>query len=324
MWKGCNADEIFYFKGKPVTLYTQKACQPIVATVVRDSATNDNNNNGMVTFPNAKINIGLDILRKRADGYHDISTVMIPVPWCDVLEIVTAQKSADSLSVSGREVDCPPEKNLVMKAVSAMRSEFYFPHVDVYLHKIIPDGAGLGGGSADAAFTLMALNELFALGCGKERLADIAAGIGADCPFFIYNKPMLCEGTGTDMRPYGLCLPDGLCVAIVKPPMSVPTAQAYASVIPRVPSESLEVLLERGPVSNWQGVITNDFEQSVFGIFPDVKAIKDELLNAGAVYASMSGSGSAVYGLFNENDIMAEQLKQRFVDCDIFVGPLHV
>ena len=139
----------------------------------------------MILFPNAKINLGLDILRRRPDGYHDIETVMIPVPWCDVLEIVPAKGSETTLTVSGRRVDCPPEKNLVMKAYRALAETVELPPVDIFLRKIIPDGAGLGGGSADAAFTLRGLNELFALGLSDSRLAEIAAGLGADCPFFI-------------------------------------------------------------------------------------------------------------------------------------------
>ena len=185
----------------------------------------------MITFPNAKINLGLDILRRREDGYHDIETVMVPVPWHDVLEIVPAKGEETTLTVTGRHVDCPPEKNLVMKAYRALEREVSLPPVDIYLRKIIPDGAGLGGGSADASFTLRALNELFALGYNDEQLARVASTLGADCPFFIYNRPMLCTGTGTDMEPIDVDL-QGLDILIAKPDVSVPTAAAYSHTTP--------------------------------------------------------------------------------------------
>lgn len=276
----------------------------------------------MVTFPNAKINIGLDILRKRPDGYHDISTVMMPVPWTDVLEIVPSGSDADTLVVTGRHVGCPPEKNLVMKAVTALREHVPFPAVDMFLHKVIPDGAGLGGGSADAAFALTAVNKLFSLGLGKEELAAVAGRIGADCPFFIYNRPMLCTGTGTEMREFDLCIPQGLTLAIVKPQDYVPTREAYNAVKPSIPTEPLDKLLVTLTIGDWQGRVKNDFEESVFPIHPDIAAVKARLLDMGAVYASMSGSGSSVYGFFDA-DIMTEQfLRESFPGCDIMVGKL--
>ena len=153
----------------------------------------------MILFPNAKINLGLNILRRRPDGYHDLEMLMLPVGWADILEIVPAAPGeATTLTCSGRPVDCPPEKNLVMKAWRALKAECpSMPEAAIYLRKIVPDGAGLGGGSSDAAFTLVGLNEVFGLGISRERLAAIAAGIGADCPFFIHNRPMLATGTGT-------------------------------------------------------------------------------------------------------------------------------
>lgn len=153
----------------------------------------------MIVFPNAKINIGLNILRRRPDGYHDLETVMYPIPWRDVLEIVPGRSGCDTLTCTGRPVNCPPEKNLVMKAVKALRGVAEFPPVDIFLEKIIPDGAGLGGGSADAAFAITAIDSLFSLGLPRRLMAEVAAGIGADCPFFIYNEPALCTGTGTTM-----------------------------------------------------------------------------------------------------------------------------
>lgn len=273
----------------------------------------------MVTFPNAKINLGLDVLRKRPDGYHDLQTVMMPVGRTDILEIIPG-KEADSLTVTGRRVDCPPEKNLVMKAVRALRETVDFPPVDIYLHKIIPDGAGLGGGSADAAFTLSTLNSLFSLQLGSDKLAEIASSIGADCPFFIYNRPMLCEGTGTSMRPIDICLPQNAKIALVKPPVSVSTKEAYARVHPHIPATPLPVLLQE-PVERWQTAVKNDFETSVFPKYPIISEIKNGMMEMGALYASMSGSGSAVFGIF-VNDNISEQLSDRFCGCDIFVSNL--
>lgn len=275
----------------------------------------------MITFPNAKINIGLDILRKRPDGYHDISTVMMPVPWTDVLEIVPGSSDVDNLVVTGRKVDCPPHMNLVMKAIGALRNIVDFPAVDVFLHKIIPDGAGLGGGSADAAFAMTAVNSLFELGLKKEELASAAAAIGADCPFFIYNRPMLCTGTGTRMCGIDLALPAGLTLVIVKPPVSVPTRDAYGAVTPSVPAENLAQLLATLPLESWQGRVKNDFEPSVFPAFPAISEVKRRLIDEGALYASMSGSGSSVYGLFAA-DIMTEHMTGTFPECDVFVQKL--
>jgi len=276
----------------------------------------------MVVFPNAKINIGLDILRKRADGYHDIATVMMPVPWYDVLEIVPSISPDDSIHISGREVKCAPEDNLVMKAVKAMRAVRDFPAVDIYLHKVIPDGAGLGGGSADAAFAITLVNDLFALGLDKTEMAAIAARIGADCPFFIYNRPMLCTGTGTDMEPIDNPLPPGLLLMIVKPAVSVPTKDAYASVRPAVPAVPLSGRLAAVPFTDWRHAVQNGFETSVFPKYPVVSEVKERMYGLGAVYASMSGSGSAVFGLFNGDDIMSESPESVFPGCDILVGRL--
>ncbi len=273
----------------------------------------------MITFPNAKINIGLDILRRRPDGYHDISTVMVPVAWCDVLEIVPGKGDCDTLAVSGRAVDCPPEKNLVMKAVKALRKIAEFPAADLFLHKVIPDGAGLGGGPADAAFALVMLNEIFALGLDKPQLAEVASSLGADCPFFIYNTPMLCTGIGTELSPIDLQFSRDMRIVVVKPAVSVSTATAYSAVTPEVPATPLEKKLATLPVESWQHEVKNDFEKSVFPVAGEIERVKQRLLAEGAVYASMSGSGSAVYGLF-DNDRMAENAARSFEGCDVFAG----
>lgn len=274
----------------------------------------------MVTFPNAKINIGLDILRRRPDGYHDICTLMMPVEWTDILEVIPAGCGDDTLTVTGRPVDCPPEKNLVMKAVKALRRRISFPPVAMSLRKIIPDGAGLGGGSADAAFAIKAVNSLFSLGMNDAAMAEVAGEIGSDCPFFIYNEPMLCVGTGTTLLPTTFRMPADITVVIVKPSVAVPTKDAYAHVKPAIPATSLSELLDTLEPSMWQGQVKNDFEESVFSAYPIVAEIKKRLIDAGAVYASMSGSGSAVYGLFRKGDIMADDIRALFPDCDIFVN----
>lgn len=252
----------------------------------------------MLKFPNAKINLGLNVISKRPDGYHNLETVMFPVPSHDILEIVEATDGRDSLHCSGRPVDCPMEKNLVYKALVRMRERFDIPPVTMYLDKQTPDGAGLGGGSADAAFTLTILNELFSLGATRQQLAEIAAEIGADCPFFIYNRPMFCTGTGTDLFPIDLNLPGGLWIVIVKPDVSVSTREAYAGLTPGHLAEPLSEVINL-PVEQWQGRLVNDFEPSVFRCYPRIATVKLQLMEAGAIYASMSGSGSAVFGLFN-------------------------
>lgn len=274
----------------------------------------------MVLFPNAKINIGLDVLNRRPDGYHNLSTIMMPTGWCDILEITPRANDGgnDALILSGRPVDCPPEKNLVMKAVAAMRDVAEFPVVEVRLHKVIPDGAGLGGGSADAAFTLKGLNTLFHLGLSDDALVSIAATLGADCAFFIHNKPMLCEGIGDRLTPVDLSMLVGLQLVIVKPPFGVSTSQAYSAVKPELPEVSIPQYLATLPVNRWHGSIKNDFEASVFPQFPEIARIKDALMAQGAVYASMSGSGSAVYGFFPADSDLTHIPKQ-FPKCEVFV-----
>lgn len=263
----------------------------------------------MLSFPNAKINLGLNVISRRPDGYHDLETVMVGIPSYDMLEIVESGAGRDRLFCSGRRVDCPMEKNLVYKALTALRQEFEIPPVDIYLDKQTPDGAGLGGGSADAAFTLTTLDRLFGLGADRDRLARIAATVGSDCPFFIYDTPMLCTGTGTDMTPVTLNLPAGLWIMVVKPPVSVPTREAYQGITPRRPERPLTEVIAL-PVEQWQGLLVNDFEQSVFSRYPRLAEIKQTLTDAGAIYSAMSGSGSAIFGLFaaRPDDAVAKQL----------------
>lgn len=277
----------------------------------------------MILFPNAKINLGLDILRRRPDGYHDISTLFLPTQWCDILELLPAEPGSETtLSVTGRPVGCPPEKNLVMKAYHALASDYHLPPVDIRLYKVIPDGAGLGGGSADAAFTLIGLNELFSLNIPKEKLSQIAGRIGADCAYFVFGGAMTASGTGTTLTPSDFHYPSEVKkLVIVKPPVSMPTKEAYAGITPSLPAIPLERRLQL-PLANWQEEIVNDFEESVFAKLPEVGSIKKGLIEMGALYASMSGSGTAVYALCG-NDILAEEVKERFQDCDIHIEPLN-
>lgn len=271
----------------------------------------------MILFPNAKINLGLDILRRRHDGYHDIATVIVAVDWCDILEIVPAAGDAPTLTVSGRAVDCPPEKNLVMKAYRALGEHIgrQLPPVDIYLHKIIPDGAGLGGGSADAAFALNGFNEVLSLGLDKRELAAVAARVGADCPFFVYNTPALCTGTGTSLTHIGLPMLKSMHIAIAKPKVAaVSTAQAYAGVKPSPDAEPIPDILE-APVATWQGRLKNDFETSIFPLLPAVEAVKADMIAGGAVYAAMSGSGASVLGLFDDAKL-AQQTLDALPHCD--------
>lgn len=256
----------------------------------------------MILYPNAKINIGLNVVEKRADGYHNLETVFYPINLLDALEITTDEHQADSvkLKVSGEAIAGRPSDNLVMKACNLMRSMFpeKIERLSVHLHKHIPTGAGLGGGSSDAAFTIKALNEKFSLGMSVDQMEQLSAQLGADCPFFIKNQPVFAEGIGDIFTDIDIVL-KGKTLVLVKPDISVSTADAYSLVLPHKPQQSLRESL-RLPVEEWKNHVVNDFESSVFKKFPEIAAIKDRLYDLGALYASMSGSGSAVYGIFNQ------------------------
>jgi len=246
---------------------------------------------------------------------------MIPVPWRDILEIVPSKSAETSLTVTGRTVKCPPEKNLVMKAYRVLKNTTEIPPVDMYLHKIIPDGAGLGGGSADAAFTILALNKLFSLALSPKQMAGICAEIGSDCPYFIYDRPMLVTGTGTQLTPIDNPLTDDYSIIIVKPPVSVSTAEAYSGVTPRQPEHPIREIIKT-PINNWPSQLHNDFEISVRTLIPDIDKIKQTLYDMGCSYAAMSGSGSAVYGLFN-GDIMSYPIPEYLKRYDHITGHLN-
>ena len=275
----------------------------------------------MVLFPNAKINLGLNIISRRTDGYHELLTVMVPIGWCDVLEITPSRIGRTTLSVSGRNVDCPPDRNLVMKAFNALAAEVgELPPAEIYLEKIIPDGAGLGGGSADAAFTIKGLNEVFNLGLPDSKLAEVAARVGADCSFFVYNRPAYCTGIGTEISSnVTTSLNDSHYIVIAKPTgVSVSTTEAYAGITPHPTRLSPRDIVSRH-LSEWRGLLVNDFEYSVFKRAPQCAMLKELLYKAGAMYAAMSGSGAAVFGIF-ESDKMAHRAAHECIDCDTFVG----
>ncbi len=272
----------------------------------------------MITFPNAKINLGLNIVSRRPDGYHNLETVFCPIGLSDVLEIVPAAKGeSTTLQCYGRTVDCPTEKNLVMKAYRLMEREAGAPPVAMHLYKHIPDGAGLGGGSSDASATMLMVNEMFDLGLSRERLAQMAATIGADCPFFIYNTPMTASGIGDVLKPASIDL-KGLTLLLVKPEVSVPTAVAYSRVTPTPSDTDLAALLAL-PVAKWKEAgVKNDFEPSVMAAYPELAAIKQRIEQSGAAYAAMSGSGSAIFGIFDSAN-MAEEAAREFSEMAHYV-----
>lgn len=253
----------------------------------------------MLRFPNAKINLGLYITRKRDDGFHDLETVFYPVPQLrDALEMVPARDEKTTLHLSGLAVGGDPGTNLVWRAYELLDAAHpgKLPPLDIYLHKAIPMGAGLGGGSADASVALQMLNELGALGLGDAHLEELALELGSDCPFFIRNTPQFATGRGERMEPVSLDL-SGYRIEVVTPEIHVSTRAAFSRVAPKPAPIDLRTLSEI-PVSEWKNVLRNDFEESVFVQFPEIAQIKQELYEKGAVYASMSGSGSAVFGMF--------------------------
>lgn len=253
----------------------------------------------MITFPNAKINLGLNITAKRPDGYHNLETVFYPVPIEDALEIHVQHNSTDkkfALHQAGMEITGNAEDNLVVKAYLLLDKEFNLPPVDIHLYKHIPSGAGLGGGSSDAAFMLKLLNERFELKLTNEKLEEYAATLGADCAFFIKNTPTYAEGIGNIFSPLSLSL-KGYQILLVKPDIFVSTREAFSLVRPHKPEYSLKEIITH-PISEWKEQMVNDFETSVFPQYPVIGEIKEELYKNGAIYAAMSGSGSSVFGLF--------------------------
>lgn len=255
----------------------------------------------MITYPNAKINIGLNITERRPDGYHNLESVFYPITLQDAVEMKTidGEQPANGykIKVSGTILDGSPDDNLVVKAYQLIRRDHQFPPQSIHLYKHIPVGAGLGGGSSDAAYIIKMLNEKFCLALSDEQMQNYAVQIGADCPFFIKNVPVYATGIGNIFSPIELNL-KGKTLILVKPDIFVSTRDAYAHITPGRPAIPLAEALKQ-PISEWKSTVTNDFEKSVFMKYPEIAAIKDKLYDIGALYASMSGSGSAVYGIFD-------------------------
>ena len=271
----------------------------------------------MITFPQAKINLGLNIVARRADGYHELETVFYPIPLTDALEIVPASGDDIKLECSGNAVDCPPEKNLVVRAARLMQRTYSLPPVDIYLHKHIPDGAGLGGGSSDAASVMTMMRQMFELDVDDAELARLAATLGADCPFFIYSRPMAATGIGDVLEPVDVPALSGKTLLVAKPAAGVSTAEAYSRVVPQ-PVEVPAREIVTWPLPMWDGALKNDFEPSVFARLPQLWIMKASLLDAGAQYASMSGSGSSMFGVFDTHEC-AERAAESLPDVATFL-----
>jgi 4-diphosphocytidyl-2-C-methyl-D-erythritol kinase len=244
----------------------------------------------MIVFPNAKINIGLNVIEKRQDGFHNIESCFFPIPWYDALEVI----ESDALEFNSTGLVIPGKGNICLNAYELLKVDFDIPNINIHLHKNIPIGAGLGGGSADGAFMLKLLNEKFSLGLNTQQLQSYAGQLGSDCPFFIENEPRFVEGTGNKFSDIEIDLA-GFWIAIIYPELHIETKSAYSELVPVKPSISLKETLENRPITDWQESVTNDFEGSANA---NVLKLKEELYNKGALYASMTGSGSAVYGIF--------------------------
>lgn len=249
----------------------------------------------MVSFPHCKINLGLNILAKRPDGYHEIETCFYPIPWTDILEIIPSERF--EFTSSGIAIPGKGEENLCIKAYQLLQRDFNLGPVKIHLHKIIPMGAGLGGGSSDAAFTLRLLNTIFELKISEEAMKQYASRLGSDCSFFVKDTPQVGTGRGEILNPIQFNL-KGKFMVIIIPPIHVSTAEAYAGVRPAISSKVMDIIAR--DISSWRNALKNDFEESVFRNHPHIKAIKEKLYQLNAVYASMSGSGSAVYGIFEQ------------------------
>lgn len=260
----------------------------------------------MITFPNAKINLGLSITEKRPDGYHNLETVFYPVALEDALEIRTCPKENKKFTLHqyGLEINGNAQDNLVVKAYLLLDKEYDLPPIEIHLYKHIPSGAGLGGGSADAAFMLKLLNEHYLLKLSDNELEKYAAILGADCAFFIKNAPTFAEGIGNQFSPIELSL-KGYQIIIIKPDVFVSTKEAFANIHPHYPVYPVKEVIKR-PIKEWKELLINDFEASVFPQHPVIGEIKEKLYAQGAVYASMSGSGSSVFGLFEPEYSISE------------------
>lgn len=270
----------------------------------------------MITFPNAKINIGLNVVAKREDGYHNLETIFYPISVCDALEVTLPASSDlrhDSLHIDGLTIDSDNNKNLVMKALMLMRKYYSFPLVNINLLKKIPMGAGIGGGSADAAFTLKLINNFFKLNIEQTTLAQLAAQLGADCPFFIYNTPKYAEGIGEKLESINLDL-EKYYICLIKPNLFISTKEAFANIKPKPNTQNLKELIKR-PLEEWKFYLKNDFEESLFPKYLELRNIKNKLYELGAIYSSMTGSGASLYAI---SEKPLTNIEKSFTNCYIW------
>jgi len=251
----------------------------------------------MILFPNAKINLGLNIVEKRPDGFHNIETCFFPVKWCDIIEITESRST--TFKLSGIAIPGNPDENLCIKAFQLLQSDYDLPEITIHLHKNIPIGAGLGGGSADAAFVLTAINEKYQLSIDRDTLKKYASKIGSDCSFFIDNKPSVASGKGEILEPIDLDL-SGLFIVLIYPNIHIDTKTAYSGIVSKKPDYPIKKTILKKSVVDWKYSLVNDFEENVFRKFAEIKEVKTKLYDLGATYSAMSGSGSTVFGIFNQ------------------------
>jgi 4-diphosphocytidyl-2-C-methyl-D-erythritol kinase len=264
----------------------------------------------MLTFPNAKINLGLQITEKLSNGYHAINSCLYPIPLKDALEFVPAKKKT-AFNSSGSSIPSDGKDNLVLRAYKLLKKDFQLPELNIHLHKNIPTGAGLGGGSSDAAFMLKALSDYYQLFLDDSFLESYAAQLGSDCPFFIQNKPAIASGTGTELEPCNVNL-SCYHLVLIHPGLHISTKEAYAGTTPKEPEHQLKEILEKSDISTWRETLVNDFEESIFKIQPILAEIKAELYEQGAIYAAMSGSGSSLFGIYKEQPPIIKAFSEKF------------
>jgi len=263
----------------------------------------------MIYFPNCKINIGLNVVEKRCDGFHNIETLLYPIDLEDILEIRPKATGRTSITVTGLPIDTKSEDdNLCFRAYNLIKKDYPdLPEVDIHLHKLIPMGAGLGGGSSDASYTLKLLNFVFELNLSLERLDDYAQQLGSDCAFFIYNIPSFAYERGDKLSPTTLSL-RGKTILLVKPNIFISTSEAYSDICPGRDEFDMLNIIERFPISQWKHFIKNDFEKVIFAKHKEFQEIKDKLYSIGALYSQMSGSGSTMYGIF-DRELTEDEIK---------------
>ena len=275
----------------------------------------------MINFPIAKINLGLNVVEKRPDGYHNLQTVFYPVPIKDALEVHVTDEAFPSdydcdLKVTNITIEGDEQRNLVVRAYQLLKQDFpTLPRIHSHLWKGIPTQAGMGGGSSDCAYMMLLLNQQFRLGLTDEQLIEYAAKLGADCAFFILSRPCYAEGIGEKLQPIDLSL-SGYYIAVVRPDIPVPTKEAFSRIRPHYPAQNCRETVMQ-PVETWRDTLINDFEESVFALHPEIGNIKQQLYDMGATYAAMSGSGSALFGLFKKQpDSLSQAFPNMFTFCN--------